>query len=199
MPEPASHKIPINLNLLKPQSESPKNYMKFFHWVLFAGRYIVIVVEIIVLAAFLARFKLDGDIAATQELIDEQAAYITSLKDVETEVRQIQFQIENIKTLQGSVPDFATVLSHVANQIPTTVKLANLTVEAAQGNSTIRITGEAQNNNEVSAFTQALKGDSLFSDVTLTSIGFEQNTIKFVITTIAIKPAEEGASNGTGT
>lgn len=184
MPETANHKIPINLNLLKPQSESPKNVLKLIHWVLFAGRYIVVVVEIIVLAAFLMRFKLDADIADTQERIAEKAQYIQSLSSVEKEVRQIQFQLGSVKSLKAKVPDFVTILRHVSDQTPTEIALANISVESAEGNAAIKITGDAKDNNQVLAFTQSLKGDSFFSEANLTSIGLEQNVIKFIITTV---------------
>lgn len=184
MPETANHKIPINLNLLKPQSESPKNVLKLIHWVLFAGRYIVVVVEIIVLAAFLMRFKLDADIADTQERIDEKAEYIQSLSKVEKEVRQTQFQLGSVTSLKGQVPDFVTILKHVSDQTPTEIFLANLSVESAEGNAAVKITGDAKDNNQVLAFTQGLQGDSFFSEANLTSIGLEQNVIKFIITTV---------------
>lgn len=182
MPETASHKIPINLNLLKPQSETPKRFVEFFHWVLFAGRYIIILVEIVVLVAFFARFKLDADIDATQTKIDEQTAFIQGLKSTEIEARQVQFQISNIKSLKAETPDLAIILQHIADQTPTDITLSNLTAETNSGKTTIKINGDAKDNNQVNALTNALSQDPFFSEVSLSNIGLEQGVIKFAVT-----------------
>ncbi len=184
MPEPANHKIAINVNILKPQNESQKSIFQALHWILFVGRYLIIVVEIIVLAAFLTRFKFDADIADTQERIDEQIAPITAQKDTEIAVRQTQFQISQIRTLKQAQPDFSELMQHIAAQTPTTVTLSTVNVESASGKSTAKITGSATSNNEVATLTQGLKQDPFFQDVALSSISLEQSNLKFVVTAV---------------
>ncbi len=181
MPESANHKIPINLNLLRPQSENPKKFSQFFHWLLFAGRYIVIFVEIIVFAAFIARFKFDYDISETQGRIDEQVGYIESLKNTEIEARQLQFQISQIRSLKDKTPNLGEILKHLADQTPTEIVLSNLITESADGRVGLKISGDAKDNNQVSAMINGLSQDPFFSEATLSTIGLEQGTIKFVI------------------
>ena len=56
-------KLKIKLNLLHTQGLPEKLPVKFLKWLVNYGRYIVVLVEIIVLVAFVARFKLDADLA----------------------------------------------------------------------------------------------------------------------------------------
>src|SRR2546425_990488 len=96
--KPAS--IKINLDLLKPQSEPQRVALKAFKWLLSSGRLLVIFTEILVLAAFLFRFKLDADLQSTKEAIEQQIPYIQSQSGDENLIRQTQFQLSSIKNLR---------------------------------------------------------------------------------------------------
>src|SRR3989344_1083063 len=113
MPRPKS-KIAITLDLLKPQSNPQKIPIKILHWLLSTGRYIFIFVEIIVLAAFFARFKLDADLAAKKDIIEEQIPYIESLKSYEILIRQTQLKLSTIKAFYATQPDYTQILKKIA-------------------------------------------------------------------------------------
>ena len=70
MPKSKAHPA-IDLNLLKPQSKPEKLPVRLLRWLLASGRYLFVFVEAIVLIAFAARFKLDEDLAAKKEDIEE--------------------------------------------------------------------------------------------------------------------------------
>lgn len=173
----------LNLNLLKPQGEPQKIIVKLIGWSLSIGRYIVIFVEILVLAAFLSRFKLDADIQTAKEQIDNQLPFLDSLKSDETLIRQTQLQLANIKSIKQESPDYGLVLKKISDQTPNGVTLENLTVEKTAGKLNISMNGTAQNNNELTTFVLGLKGDPSFVDVNVTNAGLEQNLIHFSLTT----------------
>ena len=96
MPE-KEKQVKLDIDLLKPQSEPKKIAVRLFHWILAAGRYLIIFVEILVLAAFVSRFKLDNDISENQDEIDEKIPFVQSFKKNEDIIRKFQSQIKFIK------------------------------------------------------------------------------------------------------
>lgn len=177
----AKSKLTINLNLLKPQSNPEQVPVKFFRWLLSAGRYIFVLIEAIVLIAFGARFKLDADLANKKEAIEEQIPYIESLKPYEILIRQTQLKLSTIDTIKRNSLDGSIVLKKIADQTPTSVKVSNINIDKKVGTITIHITGQTQINNDLSNFVAGLKEDNAFSNVNIASIGLEQGVIKFTI------------------
>lgn len=179
---PKNLKFILKLDLLKPQSSPQKLLTKFFNWALSAGRYLIILVEIIVLSAFLARFKLDGELADTKEAIENQIPYIESLAPDEAKIRKLQFQITSIKERRKQAINYPEIFEAVAAQTPKGVSLANLSLENNLGGLTIKITGRAANDLDLSSFTTGLKQDQRFGELQLKSISLEQGSINFSIT-----------------
>lgn len=180
-----SLKLGINLDLLKPQSNPEKLPIKLFRWLLSTGRYLFIVVEVVVLIAFITRFKFDADLASKKEAIEQQIPYIESLKPYEILIRQTQLKISTILTARADLIDYPVILKKIADQTPTGVKIIGLNMEKGVGKVTFSMNGEAQNNNDITSFVEGLKQDSTFSDVNLTSIGLEQGIIRFTLAGIS--------------
>jgi len=180
-----SLKIGINLDLLKPQSSPEKLPIKLFRWLLSTGKYLFILVEAIVLIAFITRFKLDADLAAKKEAIEQQIPYIESLRSYEILIRQTQLKITTILTARNELIDYPVILKRIAGQTPLNVKIISLNMEKQISKVAFTMNGEAQNNNDVTSFVQGLKTDSSFSDINLSSIGLEGGIIRFTLTGIA--------------
>ncbi len=175
------HKLSINLNLLKPQSNPEKVYLKLLKWLLSTGRFIFIFVEGIVLLAFIARFKLDADIASKKEAIEQQIPYIQSLKPYEILIRQTQLKLSTIDSLKTSSPDFSGALQKITDQIPSGVKITGINLDKNVNQLNIKFSGQSQDNNNLTIFFLGLKQDQNFADVNFTSIGFEKGVITFTI------------------
>jgi len=173
--------ILLHLNLLKPQGEPQKIVVKLISWALSIGRYIVIFVEILVLAAFLSRFKLDADIQTAKESIEAQIPFVESLKPDEIIIRQTQLQLATIKNIKAESPNYGVILDKIAAQTPNGVIIRNLAIEKSAGKLNITMSGSAQNNNELTTFILGLKEDQSFSDVNVTNAGLEQNLIQFSV------------------
>lgn len=179
MPKPQSPKFVIHLDLLKPQSNPEKIFAKAIRWLLSSGRFIFIFVEALVLMAFVARFKLDADLASKKEAIEQQIPYIESLKPFEILIRQTQFKLSTIDSLHKSFADYPQILKKIADQTPSGVKITNLNMEKSVAKITIRLNGQAQNNNDLAILLDGLKQDPFFSEVNITSIGFEKGSLIF--------------------
>lgn len=174
--------LKINLDLLKPQSQPQQIAVKAFKWLLSSGRFLIIAVEIIVLGAFLFRFKLDADIADTREAIEEQIPFIESLAADEKLIRRTQFQLSTIESTKRTSPDLAGVLTTIAKQTPSGVTLTTLSIENTVGEITLKTVAEATDNNQLSSFMAALKETQIFSNLNLTDVSFEGGVINFTLT-----------------
>lgn len=175
-------KLSINLNLLKPQGSPEKIFTRGIRWLLSTGRFIFIFVEALVLVAFIARFKLDADIASKKEAIEQQIPYIQSLKAYEILIRQTQLKLSTIDTVKTSSANFADVLKKISSLLPQSIKITSINLSKNLTQIQMQTTGQAQNNSELTAFFQVLKQDSSFSNVNFTSVGFENGSITFSIT-----------------
>ncbi len=99
----------IRLNLLHPLGSQEPILTRFIRWLLSSGRYIVIVVEAIVLIAFLSRFKFDADLQNTKEAIEAQLPFIQSLKADEALIRRTQLQLATVKDIRLNSSNLADI------------------------------------------------------------------------------------------
>lgn len=181
----SNFKLALNLNLLRPQSNPEKLPVKFLHWLLSSGRYLFVLVNGLVLIAFIGRFKLDADLASNKEAIEEQIPYIESMKPYEILIRNTQLKLSTIANINTNSLDWSRILKKIADQTPTNVKITSINVEKNVGAATIRINGQTQNNNEITGFISGLKTEDSFTKVSLVNIGLEQDIIKFTIDALA--------------
>lgn len=181
MPKSQNSKLIINLDLLKPQSNPEKTAAKLLRWLLSTGRYIFIFVEAVVLIAFIARFKLDEDLASKNEAIKNQVPYIQSLKSSENIIRQTQLKIATIDSTRKSHPDYVEILRKISTQTPSNVKITSLTIDLNAGIITVKLNAQTQSNNDLANFLSGIKMDTSFSEVNIDSVGFEKGNIVFSV------------------
>lgn len=181
MPKSQNPKFAIRLDLLKPQSNPEKIFIKLMRWLLSSGRFIFIFVEAIVLIAFVGRFKLDADLATNKEAIEQQIPYIESLAPYETSIRQTQFKLGTLNSFYATYADYPQILKKIADQTPFGVKIISINLEKSVSQVAIRLNATAQSNNDLATFLGGLKQDPLFQDVVITSIGFDKGSLNFSI------------------
>lgn len=173
----------LKLNLLISQTHQPKIYIRLLKWLIASGRYIIIIVEFMVIAGFVARFKLDADLLDLQDKIKLQIPYIESLKSDEILIRQTQFQLATIRQVKDESLDYAQILIKIASLTPQNIKLTNINLNKLPNlnKATIQITGQSPSNQEISLLIKTLKKEPQFSEISLTNLTFEQPVIVFTI------------------
>lgn len=177
---PKNQKLPIfGVNLLIRKGEVVKLHIRLLRWLLSSGRYIVVFVELVVIAAFIMRYKLDGELVDLQGQISEQAKFIQSLSAEEQTIKQTQFRLSTIKQIHKDNADFASILFKISALTPTRITLSNISFNRASPTApfNISISGQTPSNVELSVFIKSLQNDPLFSGITLTNISFEEQTI----------------------
>lgn len=177
----ARNPLIIKLNLLKPQSNPEKILIKLVRWLLSSGRYIFIFVEALVLVAFIARFKLDADLAAKKEAIEEQIPYIESLGPYEILIRNTQAKLATIDSIKRNSPNWSEIFKKIADQVPASVKINSIRMEKGVDSTTLHIIGQTQINSDITNFVAGLRENPNFTNITVTSLSLEENVIKFTI------------------
>ena len=182
MPKSKSPKLVINLDLLKPQSNPDKLPTKLFHWLLSSGRYIFVFVEALVLIAFGTRFKLDADLAARKESIEQQIPYIESLKNYEILIRQTQLKLSTINSFYANYIDYSQILKKIAEQIPFGVKILSINLDKNADKVSVKLNASALKSDDLASFVTGLRQDPTFTEVNIGTLGFEKTSLTFSIT-----------------
>jgi hypothetical protein len=181
----ARRKTPIiNLNLLYPQGIPQALPVKFFHWVLSYGRFIVIVVEVIILITFGLRFKLDQDLVELNRKINQQVPFIQGLTQDDALINQTQLRLSLIKTTYDATPDYVTDLRKIAASTPSSIRYDSFVLIPVPQSKALqfKITAQTPSNKDFGNFFKALKANTKdFADVTLSSVSFNEGSVMFSI------------------
>lgn len=177
-------KIKIAVNLLYSQGIALKLPAKILRWLLSAGRYIGIIVEILVLVTFAARFKLDGDLAEVNESINRQIPYIENYSSDIDSIKTIQFKLSVVKNNFDEAVPWGGILNKFASLTPKTTSFNSLYFEKSKTNEgfDFKLNGQSISNNDLSLLLYGLKKDSGFQDVHLANLTFDASNLIFTIT-----------------
>lgn len=176
-------KLRLKLNLLYPQGISEKLPVKFIKWLLAYGRFIVIAVEILVVAAFIFRFKLDADLDELKHKINNEIPYVEGLSVDEAIIRQTQTRLASIAKSNQDSKTWIDVIPRISQYVPERVRLLNFSIEKdANSKLSLKITGKSKSNSELSSFINSLKKDQRLKDINLANVTFDQGEIGFTIT-----------------
>lgn len=153
----------LNINLLPGEKQS---LGKFLTWVLTYGRYIIIGTEIVVLLAFLSRFKFDRDLTDLHQSISQKQAVVLAAQDLEREVRALQNHLLIIKKLETERDSFPKLLAAFEQLIPQDVSLTEFSVD----NKKLSLTAVALSNDGFKTFLNNLSSSPYFGDISLNNV-----------------------------
>jgi Tfp pilus assembly protein PilN len=158
------------INLL-PQEDFEKQPLgKFVLWAVSIGRWVVIIVDIIVICAFLSRFKLDQDRANINDKISAKQDVIRSLQSTEKEFRSLQQRLIQINNLQTKRSNVVPLVSSVAKVLPADVILSNFNYQDGE----IRTNGIALSEDGLGKFLAGLVNSPTLSEINLSSVSRKQ-------------------------
>jgi Tfp pilus assembly protein PilN len=141
-------------------------------WALTSFRFIVIVVELIVIVGFLLRFWLDVQISDLDDEITQKSALISSQVEFEKEFRNIQTKLTLISEITNSENLALTVFEEVVASLPGDIQLTTFTRQAA----VVSISGNTANENSITGFMTNLEGKDRFGTVRLEQISTKENS-----------------------
>jgi len=139
---------------------------KFLRWALSVGRYIVIATELVVILSFLARFKLDRDLADLNEAIAQKQAILASYRELEADYRAVAKRLELIAELDKQSLKANEAISKLAAATPLDVSFALIGLSPTE----IELQGTAGSERGLTAFLRAVKVKAGFSGAILTQV-----------------------------
>lgn len=149
---------------LLPREEWEKgSFGKFLKWALSVGRYIVIATELIVIAAFLSRFKLDHDLTNLYEEIKQKQAIVEANSGFETEFRFLQSRLQLAGELQQGLKLQTEVMEDLAKLVPVDVTLNEINIQ----NETVDFSAIASSEQGMASFVANLQKEPSFRNLIL--------------------------------
>lgn len=184
MPDSAQQpKLRIKLNLLHPKELQTKLPEKFVKWLISYGRFIVILVEIVVVAAFLTRFKYDADLDELKREINRDLPYVEGLAADEALIGQTQNRLALIDKTYLSSGRWQETIVNISSLTPSSIQFIGLALEEKdEKNITFKINATTVSNTDLGIFLNSLRTQDNFRDINLANIAFEDEQILFTVT-----------------
>jgi len=121
-----------SIDLAKGKSTLSDDILK---WALGFGRLLIIIVEVVAFSAFIYRFALDRELVDLNDKIKAEQAIVNSLKDRETEYRNLQERITTAKKITNTGNSKTKLFNDLIILTPPEITYENFTV----GNNELKI------------------------------------------------------------
>lgn len=167
------------INLL-PKTEFESSFWgRFLKWALTAGRYIIILTEMVVILAFLSRFKFDKDLLDLNESIAGKKNILEATYQIEQNFRSAQTRINLAKEILSSSPSSTELLDKVTATVPSGMSLQNISVSF--GTRQIIVSASANSEQVIGQYISALTSDKTWKKTEVQSIQNSSAGISFIL------------------
>ncbi len=154
------------INLL-PRTEFETSFWgRFIKWAITTGRYMLILVELVVIIAFLSRFKLDKDLADLADGINGKKAVLEAAYTSEQNFRFVQARLNAAGTLLSSQMGARKIMDAVTSYVPPEVSLTQIIVLPKQ----VTITGKTGVQTGLAIFLSRLTAAPVWHSVDLSGL-----------------------------
>ncbi|MDP1710293.1 MAG: PilN domain-containing protein [bacterium] len=170
-----------NINLLPKEEFDASIVGRLLRWAMGTFRIIVIITEMIVMAAFLSRFWLDAKNSDLNDEIRAKSSQIEIQKDFETSFRNLQKKLTIYQEL-GKDKKRSEVITTVAAKIPSDVSLSSISVADTQ----VQLRGISGSELSIAQFVSNLKTEDAFKKVDLGQISSSENNELLTVFSIMI-------------
>lgn len=177
---PLSKNQGINLLLQKEFDNSIVG--RILRWTVGTFRIIVIVVEMLVMGAFLSRFWLDAKNSDLNDLIKVKSAQISSQSGFENEFRRIQTKLNVFSSLSDN-QKISEILTKLAAKLPPTVSFTSIAIQEPS----VEINGLSVGEADISQFIVNLETDKFWKEISLSQINQAKENPAYVEFTINLK------------
>jgi hypothetical protein len=116
------------INLLPPSEFELSFWGRFLKWAVTTGRYVIIVTELVVIVAFLSRFKLDTELASLTDEIRGKKNVLDAQQSIEAKFMGVQSRLEHANKILESSLTAGTEVDWIIKTVPEGIKITNLSV-----------------------------------------------------------------------
>ncbi len=160
------------INLLPQQEFEGTTAGRVLKWTMSTFRIIVIITEMVVMAAFLSRFWLDARNADLNDLIKEKMAVISASSDFEKEFRNTQKRLRIFSTLSSQGGIASEALSEISSRLPVDIFL----ISYSYNQDSVQVKGASPSELSIAQFIVNLENSKMFDEVNLTNIDTNQES-----------------------
>lgn len=173
-----------SINFLQPVGGSDGVIQTSFTWLTTVGKWMLIVVEIVVLGAFGYRFVMDGRNNDLTEQINDQVKTLENetWKKSVIKYQNLQSVLGDIETAKENQELNSKLISEVINGVPLTLDLQSISVDKGKVSLSLKTSDFKALRN----YEDALKSNSLYSDVKV-SIKLEGTEYQVGINFVVLK------------
>lgn len=158
-----------SINLLPQEEFNSSTIGRVLKWATGTFRIIVIVTEIVVMAAFLSRFWLDTQNSNLNKIIKVKTGQILAQGELEKQFRSLQTKVDTYGKI-AKIQNTTQILDKITGSIPTTITLSRIVIE----NKSINIRGYSLSDFDISNYINNLEGD-LFKKVELKQLSSSES------------------------
>ncbi len=170
------------INLL-PSAQWQHSWLVFLlKWTISYGRYIIIFTELIVILAFLSRFKFDQDLADLTDKIKTDKIILQSSRKFENEVSQTTKIQDLVIRKWQSQYIWSAYLNSLVQALPKDIVIKKINLSPNQ----INLIGSTNNVTALTVFLNNLKADPSFKRVNLSRISSSLSPKNSGVTTFSV-------------
>ena len=155
-----------DIELLPQEDWEKTSWGKFIKWILTVGRYIVIFTELIVISAFISRFKLDHDLSQVYEDIERKQSLVIANQEFENNFRQLKARLETIQKVTDEQKGNQQILEELTPLMPIDVSLTNIAVDK----NMVKIKAVALSEEGFATFITNLKDSPNFEELNMGNV-----------------------------
>ena len=149
---------------------------RFLEWALTTGRYIVILTELVVIAAFLSRFKLDKDYADLGDRITGKKAVLAAMANTESNFRLTQERLATARKIIDNQFKATAAIDRIMEKLPLGTEIVGLTVSAQE----VMAEARAESDTMIGEVISRLAQEPTWKEVELVNVtGDKQQGIRF--------------------
>jgi hypothetical protein len=156
------------INLLPKSDFDVSLWGRILKWSLTTGRYIIILTELVVIVAFLSRFKLDKDLSDLNEQLTSKKSILDATYNTELTFRGTQTRLLEAKSFLDKQKDTSALLDHITDKIPEGLALTSLAADWDKRE--VVLSGKATSQQPLAEFMYYMRKDKVWKNSDLTSI-----------------------------
>ena len=168
------------INLLPQREFEASTAGRILKWALSSFRIIVVLTEMLVMAAFLSRFWLDARNSDLNEQIVQKQTVILSSKEIEERFRLDQKRLLILSELSAISP-LSDLIGTIVSYLPTSVTFSSIAIEG----DSVDLAGTSGGELGISQFMANLESSKKLSGITLTRVA--SDTENSLVTNFALK------------
>lgn len=179
---------PKKINLLVKEGFENSQIGKILSWLLTVGRAIVIVVELVVICAFLSRFWLDRQLTDLVENNNNKRVQIEASNSFEQDFTSLQKRLAVAKQIDGERLTPSLYTKEATKLLPHQVILSDISFNQDK----FSFAGVSSDEAGLAGFIKALEKSDKFTNVTLDTISLNSGETFYINFTVRANPEKKG-------